>query len=244
MDYYFITGSTRGIGRALVEKALEDEAIRVFGFARSAGVSHPHYTHTEIDLSDIHSLQQQVGTLFPELDNPRRIVLINNAGTLGEMKYLGDLNSQSIIDLFNLNVTAPTLLMNAFVRQYLLVEAEKTIINVSSGAGKYPVDGWSGYCASKAALDMVSQVAALEADIRATHAFRVYALAPGVVDTKMQTRIREADATNFSTVDKFVNYKADGALDDPSATAEKFFQLINRPDQFEEVLQDVRKFSG
>ncbi|MGB3849538.1 MAG: SDR family NAD(P)-dependent oxidoreductase [Tunicatimonas sp.] len=242
MDYYFITGSSRGIGRALVNKALERPDARVTGFARSAGEQHPHYTHLPIDLSDVTALAERADSLFPTVKAPQRLVLINNAGTLGEVKYLGDLRNASIATLFNLNVTAPTLLMNAFMRQYRTVPAKKIIINVSSGAGKYPVDGWAGYCASKAALDMVSQVAALESERRAD-GFYVYALAPGVVDTAMQEHIRTADAADFSKLPKFMDYKAEDALDDPTVTAEKFFQLIDYPERFEEVIQDVRNFS-
>ena len=241
MDYYFITGSSRGIGKALVEEALKQDQSRVVGFSRSSGMQHPHYTHVMADLSDVQSLAQQAEDFFPALDDAQRIVLINNAGTLGDIKYVGDLDPPSVITLFNLNVTAPALLMNAFVSQYRTSEAEKVIINVSSGAGKYPVDGWSGYCASKAALDMLSQVAALESEKRATN-FRVYALAPGVVDTPMQAEVRGADAADFSTIDKFMKYHRDQALDDPSMTAEKFFRLIKHPEQFVDVLQDVREF--
>ena len=238
MDYYFITGSSRGIGRALVEKALERPNARVMGFARSAGWPHPRYAHTTVDVS---ALAGRADTFFPAVDAPRRLVLINNAGTLGEVKYLGELDDLSVVTLFNLNVTAPTLLMNAFIRRYRAMRAEKLIINVSSGAGKYPVDGWSGYCASKAALDMVSQVAAQESALR-NDGFRVFALAPGVVDTAMQDHIRTTDAASFSKRQKFVDYKAENALDDPAATAEKFFRLIDHPERFPEVMQDVRDF--
>lgn len=241
MDYYFITGSSRGIGRALVKKALERPDTRVTGFSRSENEDHPRYTHVTVDLSDVTSLANQADTFFPTLEAPRRLVLINNAGTLGPVKYLGDLDDSSIVTLFNLNVTAPTLLMNAFIRRYRAVQAEKIIINVSSGAGKYPVDGWSGYCASKAALDMVSQVAAQESELR-NEGFRIFALAPGVVDTAMQDHIRTADAADFSKLQKFTDYKDEKALDDPATTAKKFFQLIDHPERFGEVIQDVRNF--
>lgn len=243
MNYYFITGSSRGIGRALVEHALRQPETRVYGLARSSGLSHEHYTHYEVDLSDIDGLLPRLGDLFPSLADAQRIVLINNAGTLGDIKYLGDLDDASIASLFNLNVTAPTLLMNAFIRRYRAALAEKLIINVSSGAGKYPVDGWSGYCASKAALDMVSRTAALEQEIRGVGNLRIYALAPGVVDTPMQGEIRQTETNNFSKLDKFMNYHAEGTLDDPAVTAEKFFRLITHPEQFAEVLQDVREFA-
>lgn len=241
MDYYFITGTSRGIGRALVEKALSYEHARVTGFSRSAGPSHPHYTHTEVDLSQTDALLPLLDTLFPDLAEANRLVLINNAGTLGDVKYMGDLDPVSIATLWNLNVIAPAMLINAFLQRYRHSPAEKIIINVSSGAGKYPVDGWSGYCASKAALDMLSQVIALESKKRST-GLRVYALAPGVVDTPMQATIRRTEEKNFSSWAKFVDYHAEQALDNPRTTADKFFQLIHHPETFQEVLQDVRQF--
>jgi benzil reductase ((S)-benzoin forming) len=133
--------------------------------------------------------------------------------------------------------------MNQFIRTYRESPGEKLIINVSSGAGKSPVDGWSGYCASKAALDMLSQVAHTELQQKGlSDHFKVYALAPGVVDTEMQGEIRQSSKKNFSKLDKFINYKREGALDDTSHTAEKFMELINNSDRFTEVLQDVRHY--
>ena len=242
MHYYFITGTSQGIGQALAERALQDDNSQVYGFSRSQSIEHPQYVHTSVDLSDIASLTSHINSFFPSLEGAEKVVLINNAGTLGEVKYLGNLHDERIAQLFNLNLTAPTILINHFIRAYQDLSAEKLIINVSSGAGKYPVDGWSGYCASKAALDMVSQVAALEMEKKGQKRFRVFALAPGVVDTRMQGEIRKVEERDFSNLEKFKQYKANRELDDPAYTANKFFQLIQQPDHFEEVLQDVRKF--
>ncbi len=88
---------------------------------------------------------------------------------------------------------------------------------------------------------MVSQVAALESELR-PDGFRVFALAPGVVDTAMQDHIRTTEVADFSKLQKFRDYKAEGALDNPAATAQKFFQLIDHPERFAEVIQDVRNF--
>jgi benzil reductase ((S)-benzoin forming) len=186
---------------------------------------------------------QHVQKLFPNLSSADQIVLINNAGMLGDVKYMGDLENQQFVNLFNLNVTAPAILMNQFIKSYRKQPGKKLIVNVSSGAGKRPVDGWSGYCASKAALDMLSQVAKVELSKRnLSKNFKVYALAPGVVDTTMQGEIREVSQDNFSNIEKFINYKKEGTLDDASYTAEKFMELINNTERFEEVLQDVRQY--
>ncbi|WPP49528.1 SDR family NAD(P)-dependent oxidoreductase [Catalinimonas niigatensis] len=243
MQYFFITGTSRGIGKALTEKILKEEDTQVYGFSRQAGISHARYQHVQADLSDMDGLLKNVSNFFPELSSAHRIVLINNAGMLGAVKYMGDLDNRQYVNLFNLNITAPAILMNEFIKAYQTYKGEKLIINVSSGAGKHPVDGWSGYCASKAALDMLSQVAQTELLQRGlSKHFKVYALAPGVVDTAMQGEIREVSQQNFSSIDKFIKYKKEGVLDDASHTADKFMELINNTSRFEEVLQDVRQY--
>ncbi len=243
MDYYFITGTSRGIGKALTERILQEKDTTVYGFSRQQSITHERYHHIKADLSDMDWLGKNASNFFPELSTANRIILINNAGMLGEVKYLGDLENQQLINLFNLNVTAPAILMNEFIKSYRDHKAEKLIINVSSGAGKHPVDGWAGYCASKAALDMLSQVAQTELTQRGLqNHFKVFALAPGVVDTAMQGEIREVSSKDFSSLDKFLNYKKEGTLSDASYTADKFMELINNPSHFNEVLQDVRQY--
>ncbi|MFP4092276.1 MAG: SDR family NAD(P)-dependent oxidoreductase, partial [Cyclobacteriaceae bacterium] len=155
MRYFFITGTSRGIGKALVEKILQEEGTMVYGFSRNPSVEHKRYHHHTTDLADADWLSRNVADFFPKLEDAEQIVLINNAGMLGEVKHMGEVEHASYARLFNLNVTAPAILMNQFIKTYRQSAGERLIINVSSGAGKYPVDGWSGYCASKAALDML-----------------------------------------------------------------------------------------
>lgn len=82
---------------------------------------------------------------------------------------------------------------------------------------------------------------ALEQEIRGTN-IRVFNLAPGVVDTDMQGEIRGADSQYFSQVQKFINLKEDAALASPAAVAKSIIHLLENPDKFKAVQQDVRKF--
>ncbi|MGK9939449.1 SDR family NAD(P)-dependent oxidoreductase, partial [Salmonella enterica subsp. enterica] len=86
-----------------------------------------------------------------------------------------------------------------------------------SGAARRPVEGWSAYCAGKAALDMFARsVNAEYASLRAERGVRAVALAPGVVDTGMQAAIREAD---FAQVERFRSLKANAQLTSPDEAA-------------------------
>ncbi len=236
---FIITGSSKGIGKGLAEHALKSDDHDVIGISRSHSIDHKNYQGISFDLSEVEKLEQEGEQLLKSDQTYERIVLINNAGTLGDVKHMGKITPPAITHLFNLNVTAPILLMNAFMKLYKDFEGEKIIFNVSSGAGKSPVDGWSGYCASKAALDMATKVAAKEAEMDQS-GFRVHAIAPGVVDTEMQTEIRSADKKEFSGVEKFKNLKENQELSSEAEVAEKYFHILNNLDQYTDPILDVR----
>lgn len=239
MNYYYITGTSRGIGRALVEHLLKDPSNKVTGISRSKrNIEHPNYEHVSMDLSNIDEVSRF--HFLPHHD-AQKIVLINNAGDLGIVKPLGGLTPQAIAYTYNLNLVAPSVLMNTFAHAYQNFQAEKIIVNVSSGAGKYPIDGWSIYCASKAGLDMFSRVVAEERRLH-KHDFRILSIAPGVVDTKMQDSIRQVKKKDFSRIEDFINYKSSGQLSDPKLVAEKFFRILANISSIDETVISVRDF--
>lgn len=236
---FFITGSSKGIGKGLALHALQDDNTQVVGLSRTHSIEHKNYKGISTDLSDVKKLEKEAEELLSVEQDYDSIVLINNAGTLGDVKHLGKIDPASITQLFNLNVTAPILLMNAFMKIYKDFKGEKTIVNISSGAGKNAVDGWSGYCASKAALDMATEVAAKENKLDKGN-FRIHAVAPGVVDTEMQTQIRSTSPQDFSGVDRFKSLKEDQQLSSEKEVAEKYFQILEHPEKYQEVILDVR----
>jgi NAD(P)-dependent dehydrogenase (short-subunit alcohol dehydrogenase family) len=64
------------------------------------------------------------------------------------------------------------------------------IILVSSLAAVDPIQGWASYCLSKAALNMLSSLLALEYPN-----IRTLSVDPGVMDTNMQAQIRETGSS-------------------------------------------------
>lgn len=240
MNYYILTGASKGIGKALAEELLKDKNNRVIGVSRSNTIEHPNYHYQPLDFSDIPAVEHNLQKVFLSYKDAERLVLINNAGVLGDIGYVGEgMPNERFEFVFDVNVIVPAMLMNTFLQVYQQHPAEKLILNISSGAGKYPIDGWASYCASKAALDMLSMTIQKEQDMRGS-GVKVYALAPGVVDTAMQGQIREADADRFSTVEKFRDYKATNALAQPEDVAGKIISFMNNTDKYNDVIQDVR----
>ncbi|TVT41893.1 SDR family NAD(P)-dependent oxidoreductase [Hymenobacter setariae] len=231
MHYYLITGASQGLGRALAEAILQRPDTQVLGISRHATIEHERYQHQPLDLSDIEAVEHNLGKIFlPRLD-AQSLTLINNAGTLGEIGYVGELPNEHFQFVFDLNVVAPAMLMNTFLSAYGgLGGIPRTVLNITSGAAQRPVDGWAAYCASKAALNALSETAQKEQDLRGS-GVRVWALAPGVVDTDMQAHIRTAEATQFSEHAKFAKLHAEGALRSSTEAAATILEWLAEPVQ-------------
>ena len=240
MNYCYITGSSKGLGKAIAEAFLK-KSYNVIGVSRSQSIEHKNYTHVNLDLGDLENVKTFE---FEEPDNADKLVLINNAGTLGHVGHLGNLSDDKTIQAYHVNLIAPHILMNNFIRKFRDHSAQKIIINVTSGAAQHAVDGWSAYCSTKAGIDMLSRVAAREQEIdEPEHPFRIFSIAPGVVDTQMQTEIRQTDKKGFSRVEEFKRKKAENELVDPESVAEKYIHVAEHSDNFDDVILSVRDMS-
>ena len=236
MNYYFITGSSKGLGKALAELLLQNENNFVFGYARSSSIIHKRYYHKHVDFANLEAVQK---IKFPKLKDAQKVVLINNAGVVGEIKHVGKLSNQKIMDCYTINLIVPTILANEFVKTYKNSGTEKLIVNISSGAAQSAIDGWSVYCATKAGLDMFSRVLQEESNIDKTN-IKVLSIAPGIIDTEMQQQIRNSDASNFSNLNRFVEYKKNGDLASAEETAKKIIRFIDEPNLTKDVVCSVR----
>lgn len=237
---YFITGSSKGLGKALCELVLNEPNNVVYGIARTKTIEHANYVHLTKDLSNLADVES---VKFPAIEDAQQFILVNNAGMVGDVKHVGNIDNKAIIDSYNLNLIAPAILSNNFIKTYRNTAAEKTIINVSSGAGRHPIDGWNVYCSTKAGLDMFSQVLNEEISIDQSN-IRVLSLAPGIIDTGMQTEIRSASKKEFSGLEKFIEYKANGDLTNPETTAHQVLRFINEKTLANDVLCSVRDLTN
>ncbi|RSK47673.1 SDR family NAD(P)-dependent oxidoreductase [Hymenobacter rigui] len=239
MHYYIITGASRGLGKALAETLLHQPDTTVIGVSRHATIEHERYHHQPLDLSDMLAVQNNLHKVFPRFPNASSITLVNNAGVLGEIGYVGEQQNEHYEFVFDVNLIAPAMLMNTFLQAYSAVLVPRTILNISSGAAQRAVDGWAAYSASKAALDALSRTAQKEQDLRGS-GIRIRSLAPGILDTAMQEHIRTADTHRFSEAGKFTDYHSQGQLVKPQVAAEKIIAWLQRTmDSTEEVITRI-----
>lgn len=232
----YITGSSKGIGKALCLKLLSHQ-YRVVGLSRSNDIEHPNFSHVAIDLNDLEAVKA-----FTFDGSANEVILINNAGIIGEIGPVGSIPNQTIQDVIQINTIAPQVLMNNFLKHYKSKVKQGHLFNISSGAGKQPIDAWASYCASKAALDLFSQTIREEWKLHGIKNWHIHSIAPGVVDTNMQVDIRKANPKQFKQVEKFIDLKNDGNLSDPEQTANLLYRVIVNPNYYADTIISVRDF--
>ncbi|MFZ1546229.1 MAG: hypothetical protein WAT12_03905, partial [Candidatus Nitrotoga sp.] len=90
MHYYFITGTSFGLGKAIAEALLQREDVFVYGISRTSSISHSHYKHVFADLSNPSQLSSIIELFEASFTNQDSLYLINNAGVIDPIKHLGD----------------------------------------------------------------------------------------------------------------------------------------------------------
>lgn len=212
--HIIITGVSSGIGLAIAKAALE-KGHSVQGVGRNApallaGVD--RWSFTACDLTDLTAVEQL------KFQNSKDTILINNAGTLGPVVQGENASASDINACMLLNVTAPMRLTARFLKE---VEGEKQVYFTGSGAAQHAIQGWSAYCASKAAIHMYAEVLAEEYPNVPIHAFT-----PGKVDTPMQAEIRNTTEADFPSVAHFIEEYETGNLVKPETVAERLLHVI------------------
>ncbi|MCF6239768.1 MAG: SDR family NAD(P)-dependent oxidoreductase [Bacteroidales bacterium] len=239
MNYYYVTGTGKGIGKALALHLLQNEENYVIGLSRTNVIKNERFEFIPINLKNFDEVKK---FQFIDIQDADKIVLINNAGIIGHINHVGAIDNNSIYETFMVNSIAPAVLMNNFIKAYQKQKIEKIVLTVSSGAGRHAIESWAAYCASKSAIDMFSWVADEEQKLsKNDYPVKIFSVAPGIVDTQMQTQIRNTDKSDFSGVDKFIEYKNKNMLNSPEKTAELLGQILQNPENFDMVLLDVRE---
>lgn len=175
-----VTGGSRGLGLALA-RALDERGWRVVIDARgaealaqaAAGLS-ARAIAIAGDVCDPAHRHALVDAAGERID-----LLVNNASMLGPSPQpaLAHYPPEVLRRVYEVNVFAPLELARLALGR---MPAGAAIVNVSSDAAIEAYEGWGGYGSSKAALDQLSAILAIE-----RHELRVYAVDPGDMRTQM-----------------------------------------------------------
>lgn len=224
-----ITGASSGIGKALAEIYLQ-QGQKVIGISRTNSIEHELFEFIPCDLTKVEELKFLLKKL-PECFTPNEeISLINNAGIIGDIKASKDLTLEHYLNVTTVNIVALQAITTsalAHTNNHQL----NAIVNISSGAGRRAIPSWSAYCASKAAVDLFSETIKAELLEQGNNHTKVYALAPGVVDTQMQNHIRKTNEADFSSLSNFKKLKEENNLKSPLDVAQQIIELLQLPQQ-------------
>ena len=199
-----ITGGSRGLGRALGSmlsaaggrvvlvarnKNSLDEAVAeirnrggvAFGIPGDLG-----------NKADIHSIAGQAAALVGPID-----ILIQNASTLGQvpLRLLLDTDCEDLEDTLNVNLLGPFRLAKVMAGS-MAIRGRGLIVSISSDAAVEAYAGWGAYGISKAALDHMNRIFAVE--LRDT-GVQFLSIDPGEMDTQMHAdAVPDADRASLT----------------------------------------------
>ena len=240
MHYYYISGTSSGIGKALAVLLLKRKDVRVVGISRTCTIEHEHYTHVFTDLSDPSQVSVATAVFKNGHKESDMLYLINNAGVIDPIQYAQAYSSPEIQRLLQVNLIASIQLISAFLKIPHGTYAGRVILSVSSGAATKVIDGWSVYGTAKAGLDHFSSHVARELQLSGDNNTRIFSVAPGVVDTPMQQKIRETNSDSFSTKGRFLEMHETNQLVDPEIIAQKYCLILDQPSHFSSVIFSLR----
>jgi 3-oxoacyl-[acyl-carrier protein] reductase len=174
-----VTGGSRGIGRAIVERLAGDGARVVFTYrhseeaAKELAARLPGAVAVRADQSGLESLDAMFAPVRDGLD-----ILVNNAAA-GGGHPIAELTPDEFDRVMTINAKVPLL---AVRRAAELMPDGGRIVNISTLNTVVPAPGLVLYCASKAALEQVTAVAARELGPRG---ITVNTVSPGGTDTDL-----------------------------------------------------------
>jgi NAD(P)-dependent dehydrogenase (short-subunit alcohol dehydrogenase family) len=179
-----VTGAAGRIGAAVARAfaglgdrvaATDLDADRLAATARAIGDRGGDATAIPADLTDEAAIERLVAAALAALG--RIDVLVNCAGIFPNTPVT-EMPTAEWDRVYAVNLRAPFLLSRAVARHLLERGAAGAIVNISSGAGSSARTGGAHYCGSKAALEMLTKVLAIELGPRG---IRVNAVAPGLI---------------------------------------------------------------
>jgi len=243
-----LTGASRGMGLALAEQLSSPDALLLCisrttaasldGLALARGAQ---LLQWPADLAESAGVAARVQAWLAGQDVARlaSATLINNAAVVGRLGPLDPAAPQDLATTLRVDLEAPMQLTAAFLSATRGWTVPKKILNISSGLGRRPMAGGALYCAAKAGMDHYTRCVALD-EARHSHGTRIVALAPGVIDTDMQSTLRAGDPAGFPEHEGFVRMKESGVLTSPAEAARRVLAYLARKDFGDQPVADVR----
>ena len=182
-----ITGISRGCGRALTEYYLA-KGHRVAGCARSEDIvaelrkKHgPLHHFAAVDVADDEAVREWACDVLAHFGAPD--LLINNAAVIAENAPLWEIPVHEFDDVIDVNIKGTAHVLRHFIPA-MIHRGSGVVVNFSSGWGRSTSPEVSAYCASKWAVEGMTQSLAQELP----RGLAAVSLNPGIINTEMLQR--------------------------------------------------------
>ena len=243
-----LTGASRGMGQAMAVQLCQPGARLLCiarhdapGLAQLAAQRGTELEQWNADLAEPAAVATKLLSWLQAQD-PLQLVgatLINNAARVGRIGPLEPADLADIATTLRVDLEAPMQLSAVFLTATRGWAMPRKILNISSGLGRRAMAGSALYCAAKAGMDHYSRCVALD-EARQANGVRIVSLAPGVIDTDMQSDLRASDPGNFPEHANFVQLKENGLLTSPADAAQRVLAYLARTDFGAQPVADVR----
>ena len=200
-----VTGASRGIGAATARELARhgvgvvlaardrDRIERLAGEIRDAGGRAEAVVCDVARWADVERAAERCREAF----GGRVDILVNNAGLIDPVARLGDSDPEAWGRVVEVNLKGVYHGLRAVLPE-MSARGAGVIVNLSSCAATGVLEGWSHYCATKAAVLSLTRCVHEEYGDRGV---RCVGLSPGTVATDMQATIRDSGVNRVSRLD-------------------------------------------
>ncbi len=245
---FILTGASRGMGYAIAEQLLQSGA-ELLCISRNdrdeldavAAQHNATLSQWRADLCDASATAERLRAWLHEKTAAHyaSVTLINNAALLPKIAPLRESSAADIALTLRVGLESVMMLTAAFLNATQSWTCPRNVLNISSGNGRRAMASQSIYSAVKAGMDHYTRCVAEEEKL-VTNGAKLCSLAPGIIDTDMQTHLRDTDPAKFPSHQAFVEYKRDGHLLTPEAGAARVLAYLAREDFGVNPVADVR----
>ena len=185
-----VTGASSGIGQGIAERLAADGAAVIVNYSaheagaeatlaaiQQAGGRASIFKADVREDADVDALFEHCRTEFGKPD-----ILVNNAGK-GVLQPLAEFDDATFQDVYGLNVKGT---LNCLRYASLHLADEGRVVNIASTSGVYPWPNAAVYASSKAAIEKLTDIAAVELGQRRIN---VNTVVPGITETPMQAAL-------------------------------------------------------
>jgi benzil reductase ((S)-benzoin forming) len=209
-----ITGASTGLGAGMASWFASAGAALGLCARRIPEPPHDRTVSRSVDVVDRAALERfaaEVAATLGPID-----LWINNAAVLEPVVPLRDLAYDELERHMRVNVGGVLHGTQVFLDRLSSDGHRGALVNISSGLAQRGRAALAAYSASKAAVDRLTEVVAVEEENLLTMAL---AVAPGVVETRMQETLRGLDESVFPDVELFRAFQTEGVMNSPGWVA-------------------------